>query len=105
MPDIISQDFIKVWQDRGINVLFYLLKKWYFLLSALIAGIIVGYYTMPIAKPVYTANISFVLSTGDSRGGNGLAGLAAQLGFDGTTAGEIICFLAIILSNYLNQEV
>jgi hypothetical protein len=83
MPDIISQDFIKVWQERGTNVLFYLIKKWYFLLLALVAGIIVGYYTMPVVKPTYTANISFVLSTGDSRGGNGLAGLASQLGFDG----------------------
>ncbi|MDB5001943.1 MAG: hypothetical protein JWQ34_168 [Mucilaginibacter sp.] len=87
MPDIISQDFIKVWQERGINVLFYLIKKWYFLLLALIVGVVVGYYTKPDVKPTYTANISFVLSTGDPRGGNGLSGLAAQLGFDGTGAG------------------
>jgi hypothetical protein len=86
MPDIISQDFIKVWQERGINVLFYLIKKWYFLLSALIVGGVVGYYTRPVVT-TYTANISFVLSTGDPRGSNGLAGLATQLGFDGTTPG------------------
>ncbi|MES2376902.1 MAG: hypothetical protein V4553_10000 [Bacteroidota bacterium] len=87
MPDIISQDFIKVWQERGVNVLFYLIRKWYFLLTALVLGFIVGYYTRPNVKPTYTANISFVLSTGDPRGGNGLAGLAAQLGFDGATPG------------------
>jgi hypothetical protein len=87
MPDIISQDFIKILQERGINILFYLIKKWYFLFLALIVGGVIGYFTMPVVAPTYTANISFVLSTGDPRGSNGLAGLAAQLGFDGTTSG------------------
>ncbi|MEO8886357.1 MAG: hypothetical protein ABI367_09860 [Mucilaginibacter sp.] len=35
-------------------------------------------------KPMYSANFTFVLST-EQRGNNGLAGLAAQLGFDATT--------------------
>lgn len=88
MPDIISPDFIRLWQERGISVLHYLIKKWYFLVLSLIIGGIIGYFTMPVVAPTYTANISFVLSTGDPRGNNGLAGLAAQLGFDGTTSGN-----------------
>lgn len=88
MPNIISHDFIQVWKERGTDVLFYLIKKWYFLVSALLVGGIIGYFTMPVVAPTYTANISFVLSTGDSRGGNGLGGLASQLGFEGTAGGD-----------------
>jgi hypothetical protein len=84
MFDFINQEFIETWKKRGIDILFFLLKRWYLLLLGLIIGAAIGYYTAPVVKPTYTANISFVLSTRDARGGsNGLSGLAAQLGFDG----------------------
>ncbi|MDB5112732.1 MAG: hypothetical protein JWR67_3846, partial [Mucilaginibacter sp.] len=83
MPEF-NQDTIKFWQAKAVDVLSYLLKKWYFLLLTTILGALIGYYTFKKIKPTYTANINFVLST-DQRGNNGLAGLAAQLGFDATT--------------------
>ena len=83
MFDFINHEFIETWKKRGIDILFFLLKRWYLLLLGLVIGTAIGYFTAPVVKPTYTANINFVLSTGDARGGNGLAGLAAQLGFDG----------------------
>jgi uncharacterized protein involved in exopolysaccharide biosynthesis len=68
------------------EVLNYLLKKWYFLLLALLAGGVIGYWATSMAKPKYSAVFSFVLST-DSRSNNNLAGLASQLGFDAITSG------------------
>ena len=82
MPEI--NDLIKTWSVKLIDVLLYLAKRWYFIILATLLGGAIGYYKIRNIQPTYTANISFVLST-ESKGNNGLAGLAAQLGFDGTT--------------------
>ncbi|WP_158797053.1 hypothetical protein [Pedobacter sp. L105] len=73
---------IALWQTRGMDVLFYLLKKWYFLCLAAVAGGLVGYLLFKRATPIYKADISFVLST-DQKDRNNFAGLASQMGFDG----------------------
>lgn len=78
-------DFVKVWRTKGGNILFHLLKQWHFLILAILLGGAVGYYKTRNIQPTYTANITFVLSS-DPKGSNGLAGLAAQLGFDATTS-------------------
>jgi hypothetical protein len=59
----------------------YLLKKWRFLLLALLIGLAVGYIRIRTKLPVYSSSISFVLST-DPRPNSGMVTLAAQLGFD-----------------------
>jgi len=68
------------------EVLNYLLKKWYLLLLALLAGGSIGYWAASMATRKYSAVFSFVLST-DSRSNSNLAGLASQLGFDAITSG------------------
>jgi uncharacterized protein involved in exopolysaccharide biosynthesis len=85
MPQVNDQDFMIIWQARGMNILSYLLKKWYFLVLAVIAGGVIGYMKARKVKPVYTADISFVLST-DQKDRNNFAGLASQLGFDGISS-------------------
>lgn len=85
MPAINNQDLIKAWQTKAVDILWYMLKKWWFLILAATLGAAVGYFSVRNVKPTYTADISFVLST-EQRGGNALAGLAAQLGFDGMTS-------------------
>lgn len=85
MPQVNDQDFMVIWQARGMNVLSYLLKRWYFLIIAAIAAGVMGYMMARKVKPVYTADISFVLST-DQKDRNNFAGLASQLGFDGISS-------------------
>lgn len=81
-----KQSGIKLGLDIAVDIFYYLLKRWYLLLMAGVAGAGYGYYRMHQIKPVYTATYTFVLST-DQKGGNGgLAGLAAQLGVDGLTS-------------------
>ena len=63
----------------------YLLKKWYFLILAVIVGAGLGYLKLITKPPVYSASISFVLST-ESRPNMGVVNLASQLGFDGITS-------------------
>lgn len=87
MAELFDPQFIKLWQGRLYETFLHLLKNWYFLiLAALISGCI-GYYFIYKVKPTYTATISFVLST-DQKASNPLAGLAAQLGVDASTAGS-----------------
>ena len=68
-------------QEQIFRIISNVFKKWYFLLIAAIVGAAVGYIRIRAKLPVYTANISFVLST-DPRPNSGLYNLAAQLGFD-----------------------
>ncbi|HJP63513.1 MAG TPA: hypothetical protein VJ844_08735, partial [Mucilaginibacter sp.] len=68
-------------QEQILRVVSNVAKKWHFLLIAAIVGAAVGYIRLRAKLPVYTANISFVLST-DPRPNSGLYNLAAQLGFD-----------------------
>lgn len=68
-------------QEQLRILISHLLKKWLILLLALLAGALIGYFVLRSKPPVYTANISFVLST-DPRPNAGLYNLAAQLGFD-----------------------
>src|SRR6185312_11936069 len=63
----------------------HLLKKWYFLVLAIIVGAGLGYLRLMTKPPVYSANISFVLST-EARPNAGMVNLASQLGFDGITS-------------------
>jgi hypothetical protein len=62
-----------------------LLKKWYFLALAVVIGAALGYIKMMSKPPVYSASISFVLST-EPRPNMGVVNLASQLGFDGITS-------------------
>lgn len=72
-------------KNTTIAIAKHLLKRWYLLFLAALAGFIISYMQARKERPVYTANFSFVLST-EQRGGNGIAGLAAQLGFDAMTS-------------------
>lgn len=85
MPQAKDQNSMDIWQTRGRNILSYLLKKWYFLVLAVIAGGAAGYFRARQIKPIYNADISFVLST-DQKDRNNFAGLAAQMGFDAITS-------------------
>jgi len=62
----------------------YLLKKWYFLVVGMVAGLIIGLVIFLRKPPVYSSSISFVLST-DSRPNTSMINIASQLGFDGIT--------------------
>jgi len=73
-----SQEKVKLVGD-------YLLKEWYFLVLAIIVGAGLGYLKLMTKPPVYSASISFVLST-ESRPNMGVVNLASQLGFDGITS-------------------
>lgn len=85
MPEAKDQNIEKDWQAIAIKVLLNLLNNWYFLLIAALIGGGIGFIKIRDKKPVYTANISFVLST-DQKDRNSFAGLASQLGFDGLTS-------------------
>jgi hypothetical protein len=88
MSDFNIEELIKIWQPRAVNSLLFVLKKWYLLLLAGIAGGATGYYSnRDSIITTYTANITFVLST-EQRGGGGLSGLVAQIGFDGNSGGS-----------------
>lgn len=91
----------------------YLVKKWFFILIAVILGAAIG-LTYAWFKPVkYTSRVSFVVEDNKS-GGGGLAALAGQFGFDlgGSSGGvfsgdNILLFLkseslcrTILLTNY-----
>lgn len=82
MPVLHTQDLIMIWQKKGLDLSAYLLRKWYVLLLAAFVTAGMGYFLARSVKPVYTADISFVLST-DQKERNNFAGLANQLGFDG----------------------
>jgi hypothetical protein len=79
------QESINFWKAKIINLVKYLCKSWYYWLGAAILSGFIGYLMYKPKPPVFTANFTFVLST-EQKGNNGLAGLAAQLGFDATTA-------------------
>lgn len=85
MPQAKDQNSMDIWQTRGRSILSYLLKKWYFLVLAVIVGAAAGYFRASRIKPIYNADISFVLST-DQKERNNFAGLAAQMGFDAMTS-------------------
>lgn len=80
--DILSQENIKL-------IAFHLLKKWYFLVLAAIIGAGIGFLRLRNRPPMYSATISFVLST-ESRPNMGISGLASQLGFDGAGGADNI---------------
>lgn len=82
MAQVNDQNFMDIWQARGKSILSYLLRKWYFVVLAAIAAGAIGYIKARQVEPVYTADISFVLSTDQKDRGN-FGGLASQLGFDG----------------------
>jgi len=86
MTEVEKKDVAKFWQNIAIEAFVYLLKKWYFLVLALGIGAGYGYYKVHKVQPTYTASYTFVLSTDQTGRGNGLAGLASQLGFDGLTS-------------------
>ena len=67
--------------NRLIDWIKYLFSKWLIIgiVAAVGAGLGVLYAYM--AKPVYSASVSFVLSNKSASGG-GLMGLASQFGFD-----------------------
>lgn len=73
-----SQENIKLVGDQ-------LLKKWYFLVLAIIVGAGLGCIKVMSKPPIYSASISFVLST-EARPNMGVVNLASQLGFDGITS-------------------
>jgi len=87
MAELLDKDIIRLWRVRIFRVVFYLLKKWYIILIAVLIGGGYGYYKMSKIKPTYSATFTFVLSTDQTGRGSGLAGLAAQLGVDGLTTG------------------
>lgn len=87
MSELVSTELLKLWRFRIILIIHHLLKSWLFLLLALIIGAAIGAYFILPKKPVYTSTITFVLSTEQQKGGNALAGLASQLGFDASTSG------------------
>lgn len=68
-------------QEQILRIISNVLKKWHFLLIAALVGAAIGYIRIRSKLPVYTSNISFVLST-DPRPNSGLYNLATQLGFD-----------------------
>lgn len=85
MPQVNDQNFMEIWQVRGMNILSYLLKRWCILVVAAIVAGALGYLKAKKTEPVYSADISFVLSTDQKDRGN-FGGLASQLGFDGMTS-------------------
>jgi len=86
MEEIQKKNPGKFWKGISIEAFWYLIKRWYFLVMAVLLGGGYGYYKMHRVKPTYTASYTFVLSTDQTGRGNGLAGLASQLGFDGLTS-------------------
>lgn len=87
MPPTSTQSFSEIWQARGMDAFSYVLKRWYFLILAAVLTGALGYLKVIRVKPVYTADISFVLST-DQKDRNAFAGLASQMGFDGISSGS-----------------
>ncbi|MBO9681392.1 MAG: hypothetical protein J7502_01755 [Flavisolibacter sp.] len=59
----------------------YLLKRWWVLLLAVLAGVALGTWYYYRQKPKYKAEITFILEE-KSPSGSGLAGLASQFGFN-----------------------
>jgi hypothetical protein len=89
MPEVEvkEQDQTKLLQAKAKEALFYLLKNWYLLILAIMAGGAIGYISIRKVQPTYTANFTFVLSTDQRPGGGGLANLASQLGVDNSGSG------------------
>ncbi|OCX54046.1 hypothetical protein BEL04_07160 [Mucilaginibacter sp. PPCGB 2223] len=87
MAELFNKNVIRLWRVRIFRVGFYLFKKWYFILLAIVAGGGYGYYKMSKVVPTYSATFTFVLSTDQTGRSGALAGLAAQLGVDGLTTG------------------
>jgi hypothetical protein len=87
MPDVNEQNQNQIWLAKAKEALFYLLKNWYYLILAIIAGGVIGYISIRKVKPVYTANFTFVLSTDQRPGGGGFAVLASQFGVDNSGGG------------------
>ena len=72
----------------GTDLVSYLLRKWYFLLLAACVGAAIGYWKVKEIKPVYTASLTFVLSTETSGGKpTGLTALVTQFGLDAGSGG------------------
>jgi hypothetical protein len=74
---------LRDWNITIKSIFSYLLSKWRILVFAILIGAVFGYLHKRNVQPTYTATISFVLATESSKGGQGLAGLASQMGFDG----------------------
>jgi len=87
MPDVKEQNPNEFGLAKAKEALSYLLKNWYFLLLAIVAGGAIGYISIRKVKPIYTANFTFVLSTDQRPGGGGFAVLASQLGVDNSGGG------------------
>ena len=82
-------------------------KKWWLLIVVMLSAS-VGYFKVKLAKPTYSATLTFSLEQGSGKGSN-IAGLAAQFGFSlggsggGTFEGDNL--LEIMKSRRLIQEV
>jgi len=86
--DSILEWSLTEWTNVISDIFRYLSKRWYFLLFGCLAGVTIGYLLKKDVKPIYTATISFVLSTESKSANSGLAGLSAQLGLDAGTGGS-----------------
>ena len=87
MAELKGQELFDFWKSKIFDALLFLFSKWQILLATVVLCAVIGYFTFKPQAPVYTADITFVLSTDQKSGGNaGLAGIAAQLGLDATTA-------------------
>lgn len=87
----------------------YILSKWLIILIAGIIGGVAGFIFEYGKKPVYTAELTFVLSGGKQSGSMGsYAGLASQLGIDmGTSSGGVFegqNLLALMKSRLMIQK-
>lgn len=87
----------------------YLLSKWYIIIIAGFLGTIAGYLYSKFQEPVYTAELTFVLESGQKGGMAGYAGLASQFGIDmGGGGGEGVFegenFFALVKSRLMIQK-
>lgn len=78
---------LKDWQTIVKDLMQFVGRRWYILVIAFALGGSAGYWYIHRQKPLYTATISFVLST-ESKQSSNLMNLVAQLSYDAGTSGS-----------------
>ncbi len=76
----LSRLTFRQWRIIILDVLLFVGRRWYMVLLALIASVVIGYFCRPTKQTTYTATFTFVLSTETKSGG--ITGLASQLGLE-----------------------
>jgi hypothetical protein len=87
-PQIDPSDEISLAEQwlKAKSVIAYLLRFKFLIMGVGLLFAVGGYFKVKMAKPIYTANLTFALEQGDKSGG--LSGIASQFGFSVGGGGE-----------------